>query len=201
MNSYAVVALDMTRDSMESHRAIDERIAAAQKAKPFLKWCRSRKIPIIFSNGLRRETDKWFWNAGWQKHCIDGSKGLEPHTSLFQQGDIVVHKRRYSNFFDTELNVTLRELGVNSIILIGWSTSVAVLLTAVDAWQFFYGVIVPKDLTVAHAWGGYSVEEQQKWALAYIETFAIGKISTSNEIMNTNLLDDFVPGKYHKNQD
>jgi nicotinamidase-related amidase len=201
MNGYAVVALDMTRDAMESHRAIDERKIAVERAIPFLEWCRSRKIPIIFSSGLRRETDKWFWNAGWQRHCIDGSAGLEPYEPLYRQGDIVIYKRRYSNFFDTELNITLRELGVTSLILIGWSTSVAVLLTAIDAWQLFYGVLVPKDLTVAHAWGGYTVEEQQKWALAYIETFAIGKITTSNEIMNTSLLDDFEPGVYPNEQD
>jgi hypothetical protein len=39
------------------------------------------------------------------------------------------------------------------------------------------------DLTIAHAWGGYTVEENQKWSLDYIAAMAKSKIVRSDELM------------------
>ena len=65
-----------------------------------------------------------------------------------------MHKRRYSGFFGSDLEITLRELDVDSLQLIGWSTSLAVATTAIDAWQLGFPTTVVSDLTIAHAWGG-----------------------------------------------
>jgi len=201
MPDFAVVAIDMTRDSMHSHRALEKRKAVIRRAIPFLAWCRTQGLPVIFSNALRRPTDEWFWSAGWEPHDMVGDPGAETYDPLYEPGDIVVIKRRYSSFFDTELDITLRELKVKSLILMGWSTSVAIVTTAIDAWQRCYGVIVPQDLTVAHVWGGYTVEQQQSWALAYVRTFAIATITTSDEIVTTGLLRTSEPGKFQGKQD
>ena len=61
-----------------------------------------------------------------------------------------------------------RTLDVDSLLLIGWSTSLAVATTAVDAWQLGYASTVVHDLTISHAWGGHSVDETQKWSLDFI---------------------------------
>jgi nicotinamidase-related amidase len=95
----------------------------------------------------------------------------------------VVHKRRYSGFFHSDLELTLRELGVDALQLIGWSTSLAVATTAVDAWQLGFPTTVVSDLTVAHAWGGHSVEENQQWSLDFIAAMAKSRIATSDELM------------------
>lgn len=194
MAEFAVVALDMTIDSMRNHREPEARRAVVDTAIPFLRWCRAQGMPVIFSNGARRPIDRWFWSAGWQRHSMAGDEGSAVYPPLLEPGDLVTTKRRYSNFFETELEITLRELGADSIILLGWSTSLALQATALDAWQRFFGVVVPADLTVSHAWGGRSAEETQAWSLSYMETFAVATITTSEAIMTTDVLARFQPG-------
>ncbi len=94
-----------------------------------------------------------------------------------------MHKRRYSAFFGSDLDITLRELGVDSLMLIGWSTSLAVLTSAVDAWQHGYPTTEVSDLTIAHAWGGHSIEDNQQWSLDFIKAFAMSRLATSAELM------------------
>ena len=94
-----------------------------------------------------------------------------------------MHKRRYSGFFASDLEITLRELGIDALQLIGWSTSLAVATTAVDAWQLGYPTTVVSDLTIAHAWGGHTVEETQKWSLEFIAAMAKSRIARSGELM------------------
>ena len=110
--------------------------------------------------------------------------GQQPIPELYKPDqDTVVHKRRYSGFFGSDLELTLRELDVGSLQLIGWSTSLAVATTAIDAWQLGFPTTVVSDLTIAHAWGGHTVEENQKWSLDYIAAMAKSKIVRSDELM------------------
>jgi nicotinamidase-related amidase len=97
--------------------------------------------------------------------------------------DAIVHKRRYSAFFASDLDLTLRELDVDSLVLLGWSTSLAVLGTALDAWQHAYATTVLSDLTVAHAWGNRDVDQNQQWSLDFMKAFAFSRIATSSELM------------------
>ena len=55
--------------------------------------------------------------------------------------------------------------------------------TAIDAWQCGFPTTVVSDLTIAHAWGGHTVEENQKWSLDYIAAMAKSKIVRSDELM------------------
>ena len=53
----------------------------------------------------------------------------------------------------------------------------------VDAWQLGFPTTVVSDLTVAHAWGSHSVEENQQWSLQFIAAMAKSRIATSDELM------------------
>jgi hypothetical protein len=53
----------------------------------------------------------------------------------------------------------------------------------VDGWQLGYPNTVVSDLCIAHAWGGHSVEENQKWSLEFIEAMAKSRIATAGELM------------------
>ncbi len=138
---------------------------------------------MIFVCSARRKTDKWFLKH-WELANEIWKPGQEPIDELFDaQKDTIVHKRRYSAFFDSDLDITLRELDADSLVLLGWSTSLAVATTAVDAWQLGYPTTVATDLTISHAWGGHSVEETQKWSLEFIAAMAKSRIATSAELM------------------
>ena len=55
--------------------------------------------------------------------------------------------------------------------------------SAIDAWQLGFPTTVVSDLTVAHAWGGHTVEENQKWSLEFIAAMAKSRIATTHELM------------------
>jgi len=180
----AIIVLDMTRDSVAPEaRAVEKRKEILPKAVSFLQWARKSGRPVIFVCSARRKTDKWFLKF-WELANEIWKPGQEPIPELFDaQKDTIVHKRRYSGFYASDLELTLRELGATSLVLFGWSTSLAVATTAIDGWQAGFPTTVVSDLCISHAWGGHSVEETHQWSLQFIEVMAKSKIATSAELM------------------
>lgn len=61
-------------------------------------------------------------------HAIAASKGAQIVPELApRKEDVVVPKRRYSGFFGTDLVITLRERGVDTLGLVGDCTNICVL--------------------------------------------------------------------------
>ncbi len=180
----AILVLDMSRDSIAPEaRAVEKRKSILPRTAEFLRWGRSSGRPVVFVCSARRKSDKWFLKH-WELANEIWKPGQEPIPELYDAGrDHIVHKRRYSGFFGSDLDITLRELGCESLLLLGWSTSLAVATTAVDAWQLGYPTTVVTDLTIAHAWGGHSVDENQKWSLEFIEAMAKSRLATTQELM------------------
>jgi ureidoacrylate peracid hydrolase len=64
-----------------------------------------------------------------------------------QDADIVVSKHRFSGFFETDLDATLKELGVTSLIFTGCTTSICVESTLRDAFFRDYRCLLLEDCT------------------------------------------------------
>ena len=60
-------------------------------------------------------------------------------------GERVVEKQWASGFFKTDLDESLRALGVDSLVVTGLTTSGCVRATAVDGLQYDYKVVVPAE--------------------------------------------------------
>lgn len=180
----AILVLDMTRDSIAPEaRAVERRFALLPRTAQFLAWGRRTGRPVVFVCSARRRTDQWFLKY-WELANEIWKPGQEPIAELYDKDkDSIVHKRRYSGFFGSDLDLTLRELGAGSLLLCGWSTSLAVATTAIDGWQLGYPTTVVTDLTVAHAWGGHTVDENQKWSLEFIEAMAKSRLATTGDLM------------------
>ena len=82
-------------------------------------------------------------------HALAGTKGAEIVPELAPaKDDVVITKRRYSGFFGTDLDITLRERGVDTLRLVGDCTNICVLYTAADARNLGYAVeVVEKGVT------------------------------------------------------
>ena len=73
-------------------------------------------------------------------HWIEVDPRLEPLA-----GERIVEKQWASGFFKTDLDESLRELGVDSLVVTGLTTSGCVRATAVDGLQYDYKVVVPAE--------------------------------------------------------
>lgn len=60
-------------------------------------------------------------------------------------GDVVVPKRRWNSFFQTDLDLQLRVRGIDTIIICGGSTDVGIASTLFGARDLDYGIVVIKD--------------------------------------------------------
>ncbi|HHX59095.1 MAG TPA: cysteine hydrolase, partial [Candidatus Moranbacteria bacterium] len=97
--------------------------------------------PVIFICDRHRTGDLEF--EIFPPHCLEGDPGGEVIDELSPlPEERIVYKRRYSAFFGTELDLTLREFGVSDLELTGVVTNICVLYTAADARMRNYRVAV-----------------------------------------------------------
>jgi ureidoacrylate peracid hydrolase len=102
--------------------------------------------------------------GGWDYELVDG---LKP-----KPGDIVLHKTRYSGFFNSQLDSVLRSRDVRHIVLVGIATNVCVESTLRDAFFLEYFGVMLEDAT--HQAGP---DVLQQATVFNIETF-FGWVST-----------------------
>ncbi|MEP4192729.1 MAG: isochorismatase family cysteine hydrolase, partial [Sneathiella sp.] len=107
---------------------------------------RDNNIPIIFTQEVHRNDEVDFGlelEYGEPIHCLEGSKGVDFIDTLRPgSDDYIIRKRRYSAFFATDLEILLKGLKVDVLILAGVATDVCVRATAQDAHQLNYKVVV-----------------------------------------------------------
>ena len=83
-------------------------------------------------------------------HCVEGGWGAQVIDDLEPlPDDIYIVKRRYSAFFNTDLDLTLRDLRVEMVVVFGVVTNICVRSTVHDAFFLGYQVVVPEDCVAA----------------------------------------------------
>jgi len=83
-------------------------------------------------------------------HCIEGTWGTQVIEDLDPRpDDLYILKRRYSAFFNTDLDLTLRDLQLDTLIVFGVVTNICVRSTVHDAFFLGYQVVVPEDCVAA----------------------------------------------------
>lgn len=103
-------------------------------------------IPVIFCNdahilGLDRELELW------GEHGVRGKTRIIPEVDVHDT-DLIIPKRRYSGFFQTDLGLTLSELGTTTVIAVGADTNICVLHTLADAYYRGFKSVVVDDATM-----------------------------------------------------
>ena len=160
----AILVVDMLNDFVTGALACDRGKAIVPATAELLDAARKAGVPVIFCNdahiaGIDRELKLW------GDHAIAGTEGAAviPELNL-SESDYVVPKRRYSGFFQTDLDMLLRELGVKTVVLTGLHTHMCVRHTSADAYCLGYDVVVAKQATDSFT------EEDYISGLAYLKT-------------------------------
>jgi nicotinamidase-related amidase len=78
--------------------------------------------------------------------AIAGTAGAELLSELnVSPRDHLVVKKRYSGFFRTDLDEYLRRERVGRLVIVGVNTHACVRMTAIDAYQLDYDVVIAKE--------------------------------------------------------
>jgi nicotinamidase-related amidase len=133
-------------------------------ASPFWKYQTGKTVPGM---GQPRQTGK----------NLEGSKFAEILPALApQRNEPVVIKKRYSGFYQTDLEMILRGLKVEMVFLWGVNTNNCVLATAYDAFSRDFCVAVISD-----ACGSMNGDEYHLSALKQVEA-ALGFVTSVDEV-------------------
>lgn len=162
-NKMAILVVDMLNDFVTGALKCDRGLAIVPKTAQLLDGAREHGIPVIFCNdahikGVDHELKLW------GDHAIQGTKGAEVIPELkVSDKDYIVPKRRYSGFFHTDLDLLLKELGVDTVIMTGLHTHMCVRHTSADAYCLGYNVFVASDATNSFT------EEDYLYGLKYLK--------------------------------
>ena len=155
--------------------------AAMERAPELIETARSCDVPVIFFQEAHRRDLVDFGrelDGAEGIHLLEGDPGTEVSPAVgMRPDDYFIRKRRYSCFFGTELEILLKGLKADTLVLIGGHTDVCVHYTFVDGHQHDYFVRVVEDVVA-----GSSIEAHDA-ALNAMEYLQTGARRTSDEIM------------------
>jgi len=82
--------------------------------------------------------------------CRAGTPGADYYRIKPEAGDIEIAKTLYSSFSGTDLDAQLKARGIDTVIVVGFTTECCVESTARDAFHHNYSVFVVTDATAAY---------------------------------------------------
>jgi len=104
-------------------------------------------------------------------HNIEGTSGRDLFgklEALYQENRhnnnvYYMDKTRYSAFAGTDLEIKLRERGIEAVVLVGVCTDICILHTSVDAYNKGFQIIVPSEGVASFNQAGH------EWALGHFK--------------------------------
>lgn len=175
----ALLIVDMLNDFCKEGgcMVLPEGAEAVEPIQRLIAAYHEKGLPVIYINDCHRagKYDKEFEKR--IPHCVEGTWGAAVIDELAPAPeDYCIPKRRFSGFYQTDLDLVLRELGVDNVVVTGVVTNICVRSTCHDAFFKGYGVTVPKDCVRAT---GHREQESSLWD---IETH-FGTVTESAEVL------------------
>jgi nicotinamidase/pyrazinamidase len=144
----AVIVVDMVRGFLEPGHALfggDACRAIIPVMRAYLERERTNGSLLVFLADTHDPDDLEF--RMFPPHCVRGTDEVEviPELADLAAAAIVVPKRRYSGFFDTPLDVILRDRDVSEVAVVGVMTDICVLHTTADLRNRDYDTTIVAD--------------------------------------------------------
>jgi nicotinamidase-related amidase len=162
-NRTAVVVLDLQVDVIAPEGKLSgtgaaqyvQRHDVLQHVAALLAGARVRGVPVVHVHQVHTPghvdlscNTPIFQDIVERDALVRGTPGAEPVPEAAPQpGDIVIEKQRVNGFHDTSLDVELRGLGVDTIVVSGAWTNFSVEHTARHAVDAGYRVVIATDAT------------------------------------------------------
>jgi biuret amidohydrolase len=156
----AMIVVDMQNDFVASGAPMETPAARAMvpMLAEALHICREAEIKVIYTAHVHRRDgcdmglfDDLHPPIANRAALVDGTPGVDIYPELAPApGEHVIKKHRYSGFFGTDLDIILREWGVETVIIAGTTTENCCHATARDAMFRNYRVVFLSDATATY---------------------------------------------------
>ncbi|RCX20011.1 nicotinamidase-related amidase [Anaerobacterium chartisolvens] len=181
MSKSALIIVDMLKDFTDPQGLVfyPQNREVLPKIKRVLEESRKHGLLVIFLKHCYRR-DKFDKNLqNMRPSCIEGTDGDEIDSMLHVDPvkDYVIKKRRYSGFVGTDLDMVLRENGIENVIIVGTKTNCCIRATVTDAYNLDYIPVVVSDCVATND------EIVNQVHLTDIKKY-LGKVVTSEELFD-----------------
>ncbi|WP_407269941.1 cysteine hydrolase family protein [Radiobacillus sp. PE A8.2] len=155
----ALVLIDLQK---ESNFGLENMEQVIKNTKDLTKGCREKNIPIIYTRQVNRadgvglslgeplneDGTPFYYNS--KSENVEIMDEIKP-----EDGDIVIDKYRWSAFYETSLDLTLRSLGVENVVIGGVVTDGCLLTSVYDAYFRDYNIHLVSDICAASNEGAH----------------------------------------------
>jgi ureidoacrylate peracid hydrolase len=196
----AMIVVDMENDFIA--RGAPMETPAGQKLLPTLAraldFCREVGIRVIYTTHAHRRDgcDMGLFDDLWppiatRAGLVDGEPGIDIYPDVApRDNEIVIKKHRYSGFYGTDLEIVLRGLGVDTVVITGVTTENCCHATARDAMFRDYKVVFLSDATGTFDYpdvgqGGLSADEVHRATLVILSVSTAHVMTTEEFIART----------------
>ena len=193
----ALIVVDMENDFVAPGAPMETPAGRAMlpNLKRAIAFCRDQGIRVIYTTHAHRRDgcDMGLFDDLWppiasRAGLVDGEPGIDIYPEIAPRADeIVVKKHRYSAFFGTDLEIVLRGLGVDTVVITGVTTENCCHATARDAMFRDYKVVFLSDATGTFDYpdvgqGGMSADEVHRATLVILSV-STAHVMTTEQFM------------------
>jgi isochorismate hydrolase len=125
-------------------------LAILPNVTKLIRAFRKEKLPVIYTTHVHKskELDGGILAWWWEGMIIENSKDAEIHTGIVPlPEEKVIRKHRYSAFYNTDLEITLRCLNITDLFITGVMTNLCCESSARDAYIRDHRVFFLLDAT------------------------------------------------------
>lgn len=148
----ALLLVDVINDMVfpGSSALVAQAVPMARRLSRLKARAKARGVPVIYCNDNFAR-----WRSDFRSlvaHCVKDDVPGRPVATLLQpdDDDYFILKPRHSAFFATPLELLLRDLGADTLVITGIAGNICVLFSANDAYIRGYRVVVPSDCVASN---------------------------------------------------
>ena len=178
----ALVVIDLQKGIVAMKTEPHASSAVVSRATRLVEAFRSKNMPVVLVRVATRRD-----GSDRLKPILDADSGfgsmklpsdwsdIVPELGQ-KESDIVITKRQWGAFYGTELDLLLRRLGIDTIVLCGIATNIGVESTARFAFEYGYQQIFVEDATSARS----KVEHDHTFEINFPR---IGRVRSTEEVL------------------
>ena len=155
MRKSALIIVDIVRDFTDPKGLVyyPQNREILPYISKVLERCREKEVLIVFMQHCNRKGKTDRKAKAMRPNCVEGTFGVEidPLLSVDEEKDYVIQKRRYSGFFATDLDLVLRENGIENVIIVGTKTNCCIRATVTDAFYLDYNPYVVRECVATNS--------------------------------------------------